>query len=128
MIFLGAVTPAGLMFTVNVYLKRIRTNHICVMIKHTKLLDNALSQIEIQHIIMEWYSLTLTSPGVDITCRKTSFKPRFTSNRTPRWQSNNIFPRLAGCCFRPSRPKSASSKSAGAYSILKFWLKKARSG
>jgi len=61
-----------------------------------------------------WYGpLALTKPGVGITCRKKSFKPHVTSNRTFRWQSNNIFPRLAGCWFRPS-------KAAGAYARLNF--------
>ena len=68
--------------------------------------------------------LTLTSLGVGITCRNFLFKPHFTRKRRSGWQSNNIFPRLAGCCFRPSGPKSASIKAAGAYSRLNFWPKK----
>ena len=51
---------------------------------------------------------------------KILFKLYFTSNRRSGWQSNNIVPRLARCWFRPSGPKSASSKAAGAYSKLNF--------
>ena len=41
--------------------------------------------------------------------------------RRSAWQSNIIVPRLAGCWFRPTGPKSASSKAAGAYVLLNFW-------
>ena len=43
------------------------------------------------------FLLTLTGLGLAKRAAKISFKPHFTRNRTSGWQSNNIFPRLAGC-------------------------------
>lgn len=31
-----------------------------------------------------------------------SFKPPFTGERRSGWQTNNVFPRLVGCRFRPN--------------------------
>jgi len=55
--------------------------------------------------------------GLAQRAAKFLFKPHFTRNRRSGWQSNNIFPRLAG-----------SSKAAGAYAKLNFHPKKAQSG